>query len=102
MQEPEPSEGEEEDSGEGGPAEGDSDEGDDEDMIEPEDPFAPFDPNGASEDVQVATCASLVINWMGLSKASWVSGGDVWAFTQTICGRLDFPVFNRVKDLVKV
>jgi len=75
--------------------------GDDEDMIEPEDPFAAFDPNGEPEDAQVAMCASLVINWLGTSKSSWVSGGDVWTITQKICDRLDFPTFNRVKDLVK-
>jgi hypothetical protein len=97
--EPDPGEGDahEADADEGDPGEGDSDE----DMIEPQDPFAPFDPNGEPEDVQVAMCASLVINWLGMSKASWVSGGEVWMFTQTICGRVDFPIFNRVKQLVK-
>ena len=103
MAEPEQAAGDsgEGDSGEGDSGEGDSQEGDDEDMIEPEDPFAPLDPDGEPEDVQVAMCASLVINWVGNSKASWVSAGEIWTFTQTICGRLDFPVFNRVKELVK-
>jgi hypothetical protein len=79
--------------------EGDSDF--DEDMIEPTDPFLPLDPVGMAEDVQVATCASLVINWLGVSKAPWVSGQDVWTITETVCQRVDFPVFSRVKKMVK-
>jgi len=92
------------DTDEGDFNEGDSDECDsdyDEDMIEPPDPFAALDPAGLPEDVQVATCASLVINWLGVSKAPWVSGQDVWTITETVCQRVDFPVFGRVKKLVK-
>jgi hypothetical protein len=70
-------------------------------MIEPPDPFLPLDPSGLPEDVQVATCASLVINWLGVSKAPWVSGQDVWTITETVCERVDFPVFSRVKKIVK-
>jgi hypothetical protein len=109
MDPPEP-ERDEEDPDEGDEGEGDEGEGDegdeydsdfDEDMIEPPDPFTALDPTGMPEDVQVATCASLVINWLGVSKSSWVSGQDVWTITETVCERVDFPIFNRVKGLVK-
>jgi hypothetical protein len=70
-------------------------------MVDEEDPFLGFDPTGLDADKQMATCAALVIDWIGNTKSTWVSAEDVWAMCETICSRSDFPIFHRVKQLVK-
>jgi hypothetical protein len=81
-------------------SEEEDDEGDDEADDEP-DPFYKFDPSGMPEDKQIATCAALVIDWIGVTKSPWTSAEDVWVVCETLCQRANFPIFRKVKELVK-
>jgi hypothetical protein len=65
----------------------------------------PFDDLATEEDpahdAQVASCAALMLDWMGQIKATWVSAEDVWDMLQSVCGGRPFPVFRKVKKMVK-
>ena len=81
----------EEDSEPDSDSEDDADEGDED--TEP-DPFA-------GEEQEVATLCALMFDWMGMTKATWVSAEEVWAMLAVVCKNTSAPVFGKVKQLCK-
>ena len=45
-------------------------------------------------------CA-LMFDWMGMTKATWVSAAEVWAMLAVVCKDASVPNFGKVKQLCK-